>query len=533
MAPRVIVLGWDSATFDIVDPLIAEGRLPAPKGLVERGTRAPLRSTWPPMTDSAWTSAFTGSNPGRHGIFGSWYRAPGEYACRYFSSRDRQAPALWEMTEDVRHLVWNVPMTFPPSEVTGVMVGGYGAPPGSRFTEPTSFQDELAHRWQVADILDRAPHGSLEAFLDDLIRGLEVQGEALPWAALESGADCVAAVWPHVDRAQHFFWQFRGTDHPLARAVDDVYAAMDRATGKVIEAFPEADVLVVSDHGAGRLKGDVNAGAWLARNGHAAYGSPKGSRVADAAWALPPAVRKIGRRLAPSLARKAMGAKLAGQLGSFDWAATDAFLGFHSDLWLNLEGREPLGRVPEERVDGLLDELAAGLLAIADPATGEPVFAAAHRRDDIYSGEAAWMAPDLMLDSWSAGYRVAPAREAGSEVVVRPEPLAGVDVAWSSDHRPVGIFVAAGPRVAAPANSRAPGELNLFDVCPTALALLEQSVPAGLDGRAAEDLMSPEFLRRHPVEFGDSAGPRTAGGGYSADEAEAVAAHLKDLGYIE
>jgi hypothetical protein len=37
----------------------------------------------------------------------------------------------------------------------------------------------------------------------------------------------------------------------------------------------------------------------------------------------------------------------------------------------------------------------------------------------------------------------------------------------------------------------------------------------------------------HPIEIGDSAGPRTAGGEYSADEAEAVAAHLKDLGYIE
>ena len=529
MAPRLIVLGWDSATFDVVDPLISEGRLPTLKGLIERGSRAPLRSTWPPMTDSAWTSAFTGCNPGKHGIFGSWYRAPGAYACRYFSSRDRQVPALWEMTEGVRHLVWNVPMTFPPSRVDGVMVGGYGAPPGSRFTEPASFQDDLAERWPLDDILDRAPHGSLEAFRDDLIRGLGVQGEALPWAARESGADCVSAVWPHVDRAQHFFWQFRGTGHPLAGVVDDVYAAMDEATGKVVEAFPDADIVIVSDHGAGSLKGDVNVGAWLAGSGHARYGGSGGSRLADAAWSLPPAVRKLGRRLAPSLARKAMGAKLTGQLGSFDWAGTDAFLGFHSDLWLNLEGREPEGRVSPAAAAGLLDELSAGLLAIRDPANGEPVFAAVHRRDDIYSGDAAWMAPDMMLDCWSAGYRVAPAREQGTEVVVPPDPLAGVDVAWSSDHRPVGIFTAAGPHL----GTAHPAELNLFDVCPTSLALLEQPVPAGLDGRPAESVMSDVFLSEHPVTIGDTAGPRETGGEYSEDEAEAVAAHLKDLGYIE
>lgn len=97
MTPRVVVLGWDSATFDVIDPLVAAGRLPHLAAIMDRGFRAPLRSTWPPMTDCAWTSAFTGRNPGAHGIFGSWYRAPGAYEARYFSSRDRRAPAVWEL----------------------------------------------------------------------------------------------------------------------------------------------------------------------------------------------------------------------------------------------------------------------------------------------------------------------------------------------------------------------------------------------------------------------------------------------------
>jgi predicted AlkP superfamily phosphohydrolase/phosphomutase len=529
MAPRLVVLGWDSATFDIVDPMIAAGRLPHLKELIERGTRAPLRSVWPPMTDCAWTSAFTGRNPGKHGIFGSWYRAPGKYACRYFSSRDRRSPAAWETTDGIRHLVWNVPMTFPATKLEGAMVAGYGAPPGARFCEPPSLQDELARRWPLEDLVDRAPHGSLEAFRDDLIRGLEAQAEAIPWAAEETGADAVYVVWPQVDRAQHFFWQFRDTDHPLAGAVEDVYEAMDRATGDIVAAFPDADFLVVSDHGAGPLKGDVNVGAWLSREGRAVAGASGGSKASDIAWALPPAVRRIGRRFAPGMARRAMSSRLAGQLGSFDWSKTQAFLGFHSDVWLNLEGREEQGCVAPEDADEVLDEIAAGLLAVRDPRTDEPVFAAAHKRDEIFHGPHSDMAPDLILDSWSAGYRVAPARAAEGEIVIPPAALAGVEVAWSSDHRPVGIFVGAGPRMA----HGSAGEMSLMDVAPTCLALLGQPVPGDMDGHVASDAISTAFLAENPVRTSGETGERSEASEYSDDEAAAVAAHLKDLGYIE
>jgi predicted AlkP superfamily phosphohydrolase/phosphomutase len=327
VAPRLIILGWDSATFDVADPLMGEGRLPAQSSLRDRGWRAPLRSTWPPMTDSAWTCAFTGANPGAHGIFGSWYRAPGVYEYRYFSSRDRRAPALWEMTEGLRHVVWNVPMAFPPSSIDGAMVSGYGAFPGARFCEPRDLQDELERRWPLEDLLGRAPHATLEEFREDLIRGLGTQADALPWAIERTDADCVVAVWPHIDRAQHFFWRFRDTDNELAGAIDDVYEAMDSATGAIIDAFPEANVLVVSDHGAGPLRGDVNLGGWLTRNGYAAHDKKSDASIASLAWKLPPSVRRLAKRLAPGLARKAYFSTLGGQLASIDWSKTRVFFG--------------------------------------------------------------------------------------------------------------------------------------------------------------------------------------------------------------
>ncbi|MFN2595051.1 MAG: alkaline phosphatase family protein [Actinomycetota bacterium] len=530
MAPRLVILGWDSATFDVAAPLMDAGRLPALKEVVDRGASGPLRSTWPPITDCAWTSAFTGCNPAKHGIFGSWYRAPGAYAIRYFSSRDRRAPALWEMTGDPRFLVWNVPMTYPPSAVNGAMLAGYGAPPSAHISEPAELQKELSDKWPLDDLLDRAPHGSLDQFANDLLRGLQLQPDAIRWAAERVDADCVTAVWPHVDRAQHFFWRFRETNDSLANTVDRVYEAMDRATGRLLEAWPDADFLIVSDHGAGPLNGDVNVGAWLTRNGHAKATPQAKTSMAKIAWRLPSSVRKIAKGIAPGAARRTVEASLSQQLGSFDWSATDAFVGFHGDLWLNLETREQQGRVPESSQRDALQEIAEGLRSIVDPHTDQPVFAAVHERDSIYSGDHIDLAPDAILDSWTQGYRVAPKREPGGPIVIPPLALSGVREPWSSDHRPVGIFSAAGPHI----RSARLDELSLLDVCPTALALLGSPIAAGIDGAPATDAMTEEWLDSHPISASEETVSRAERSTeYSDEEARAVAEHLKDLGYIE
>jgi predicted AlkP superfamily phosphohydrolase/phosphomutase len=323
-------------------------------------------------------------------------------------------------------------------------------------------------------------------------------------------------------------WRFRGSSHPLAEGVERVYEAMDRATGTLLERWPEADFLVVSDHGAGPLHADVNLSAWLVERDQAVYRGRRASPLLRLAWALPPRVRKLGRRFAPEAARKTLGATVTGQLGPFDWSRTQAFCGINGDLWLNLSGREPRGMVTEKTATELEEELIAGLLELRDPSRDAPMVRAVHRRDEIYEGPASALAPDLIVDMWSEGYRMAPAR-GPSELVVAPQPLAGVKEAWSSEHRPLGIFVAGGRRIA----SGAAEELSLLDVCPSVLALLECPVPAGLDGRAAVEAFDAGWLSSHPVSSSEATTARSSEGDYSDEDAAAVAAHLKDLGYIE
>ncbi|HTT26156.1 MAG TPA: alkaline phosphatase family protein, partial [Thermoplasmata archaeon] len=67
---RVLVLGLDGGTFDLLDPWMRAGELPYLRSLVERGFRAPLRSVFPPKTIPAWYCFATGADPGELGVFG-------------------------------------------------------------------------------------------------------------------------------------------------------------------------------------------------------------------------------------------------------------------------------------------------------------------------------------------------------------------------------------------------------------------------------------------------------------------------------
>ena len=62
---RVLVVGLDAATFDLVLPWARSGALPTIGRLLREGAYAPLRSTLPALTPPGWTSAATGRNPGQ------------------------------------------------------------------------------------------------------------------------------------------------------------------------------------------------------------------------------------------------------------------------------------------------------------------------------------------------------------------------------------------------------------------------------------------------------------------------------------
>lgn len=117
---RVAVLGIDGADWQVLDPMLEAGELPALAGLMRRGTHAVLRSIEPSYSPVVWNSIFTGMTPEQHGIRG-WYSA---------LAQNRRVPALWELAgaAGLRTTVLNVPGTWPPRDFAGTLVSGFPMP---------------------------------------------------------------------------------------------------------------------------------------------------------------------------------------------------------------------------------------------------------------------------------------------------------------------------------------------------------------------------------------------------------------------
>jgi predicted AlkP superfamily pyrophosphatase or phosphodiesterase len=122
-APRVYVIGLDGATWDIIDPLIAKGKLPVFKTLKEDGTWARLRTFDPTLSAVVWTSIATGKTMIKHGII-DWTFVNKNNIQVPYSSSEKRVPSIWEMMDEhgLRSVVLNWFVTYPPDTVSGVVV---------------------------------------------------------------------------------------------------------------------------------------------------------------------------------------------------------------------------------------------------------------------------------------------------------------------------------------------------------------------------------------------------------------------------
>ena len=129
-APKLLMVGWDGATPDLLLPWAQQGHLPNIARLLEAGALRRLRSTIPPVTACAWSSLLTGQNPGKHGLFDFVVPAGDSYAFDYTHGGYRRGSELpaWLNQQGLSVGLVNMPMTYPPKPIDGFVVSGLDAP---------------------------------------------------------------------------------------------------------------------------------------------------------------------------------------------------------------------------------------------------------------------------------------------------------------------------------------------------------------------------------------------------------------------
>lgn len=557
--PRLLIVGLDGATFDLIRPWAAAGELPHMARLIAEGSSAALRSVPNQNSAPAWTSYATGKNPGKHGIYYFNERIDGTYKTRYLNGSFRRGESWWMIASRAgkRVAVINVPMTFPAEAVNGVMLAGLDAPgvdsPG--FSHPPDLIKGLQAR-----VGPYVVEPGLPSFMKMGRRDLAVQ-------ALFDAADKRAAYARHLlstepwdvfhvtftapDNAHHFFWKDMDPTHPeydpaeaavYGDVIKRVYQRMDAIVGELAALAPGAAIMLMSDHGGGfNQRGAEYLNNWLASLGllHTVDEQPDLSgqlRQAAAAplrWGYELLDHNLSRqaklrlvRLLPGL-REQMETILA--FGRIDWRRTEAYAyGSRDDIWINLQGREPHGIVPPSRYDALRDEIISQLHATRDVADHQPVLEMAVKREEVYSGPYLERAPDILI-RWQTtrvirGLYVPGVAGPPPEVPpLRPNLNNG-------GHRLHGIFVLAGPGVR---QGPTLAESMLWDLAPTILHYLGVPIPDDMDGTVLQEAFEASWLREHPVRFAAPGEAEAATADYAGDDEAIIEHRLRGLGYVQ
>ncbi|MEN9998419.1 MAG: hypothetical protein RI922_1409 [Bacteroidota bacterium] len=93
---KVLLIGWDSADWKVIDRLIAEGKMPTLKAMIEEGVKGKIATLNPPLSPMLWTSIATGFRPYKHGVIG-FVEPDGKGSVRPVSSNFRKVKAIWNI----------------------------------------------------------------------------------------------------------------------------------------------------------------------------------------------------------------------------------------------------------------------------------------------------------------------------------------------------------------------------------------------------------------------------------------------------
>jgi len=478
---KVVIIGFDGATFNIIKPLVERGELPTFKRFMKKGVYGNLKSTIPPVSAPAWVSFMTGMNPGKHGIFDFRHWSVEKYdQSELVDSTKIDGLKIWNILNSFGKKVGviNVPITYPPERIDGFMITGMLTPSLENCTYPPELKNKLKD--YIIDIESSGkflpPFGKInkEGFFEELNKMADNRLKNV-LKLLKKDWDLFIVVFRFLDAAQHIFWKDKEYLEKLYKKADYIL--------KTIQKKIDATFIVVSDHGfEAKSKKDVHINDWLRING---YLKTK-KKIKTTRFNKKKILRFLNSSGLLNLVWKIIPSKIKeGEIHEYkniDWSKTKAYFSpkHFAFPWIgieiNLKGKKEKGIIDPENYEELRDKIIEKLNRLENPEIDEKVVERIYRKEDIYKGKYLDEASDIII-KFKYPYR-------GEKSLGNPEFITPtIESNIKGEHEFNGIFIASGHNIV---KGKEIMNAEIIDMSPTVLFIFGLPIPEDMDGKVVE-----------------------------------------------
>ncbi|MBN1871516.1 MAG: alkaline phosphatase family protein [Candidatus Omnitrophica bacterium] len=265
---RNIIIGLDGVPYELLKDLSDSGVMPNVGALIQKGTFRKMSSSIPEVSSVAWSSIITGANPAEHGIFGFTDIPPNTYRLSFPNFDNLKVTPFWEKDNNSKHVLLNIPATYPARKVNGVLISGFVALDLEKAVYPEDLIPNLAEIDYKIDVDSEKAHRSLELFIKDLNRTNEARIAAYRHLWVKEW-DTFMLVFTGTDRLMHFLWDaYEDEGHKHNADFKNFFKRIDESIGEILSRVDDSDnVIILSDHGFEKLEMDVYVNTVLIKGG--------------------------------------------------------------------------------------------------------------------------------------------------------------------------------------------------------------------------------------------------------------------------
>jgi len=499
---KLIVIGLDGATWDVILPLVEDGKLPTFKKLLENGVWGVLESTIPPVTGPSWLSFATGKNPGKTGVYDFSNRENiYDSKLKAVSSKHCKGQSIWDYLSRSGYKVGVVayPILYPPYAVNGFIVSGMMAPYyDKKITYPEELGEEIekiSGGYELAVSYYMPKYNDVELFLEDLNRLTDKQFKVVLNLLKTKEWDFFIYICSATDWIQHRMWKYIDRTHPqydpqtspkYAEEFKKFFLKIDRFLSQLINF--DANLLIISDHGFGPQYGCFNLAKWLEKKGYVVKKEFKSSFKMKAKSKIFQVLRLINKlfkihKVAPKVVDGVSKSLSTDISDLIDYENSKAYCLGHTIPFGAIYINQKVKRNQSEYAS-LKKKIIDDLLRLGDE-IGKPLKITIYDSEKVYKGNKTDLAPDIIftINNWQCVIT----ENDINKPLFEEKPFSN---RHTGSHRLDGIFLAYGPDI------KNTGEklenLRIYDLAPTILQMYNVPIPSDVDGRVLKEIFREE-----------------------------------------